>query len=73
MHRLNVQFYHMDVKVAQFSQGLAELKGGLTEVRESFASLNEIATRNQKELGRIDGKDGESGWNAPLEDKAYLG
>lgn len=55
VHRLNVQFYHMDVKVAQFSQGLAELKGGLTEVRESFASLNEIATRNQKELGRIDG------------------
>ncbi|XP_066485381.1 C-type lectin domain family 11 member A [Tiliqua scincoides] len=55
VHRLNVQFYHMDVKVAQFSQGLAELRGGLTEVRESLASLNEIATRNQKELGRIDG------------------
>ncbi|XP_060636689.2 C-type lectin domain family 11 member A [Anolis sagrei] len=55
VHRLNVQFYHMDLKVSQFSQGLAELKGGLAETRESLASLNEVATRNQKELGRIDG------------------
>ncbi|XP_054848256.1 C-type lectin domain family 11 member A [Eublepharis macularius] len=55
VHRLNVQFYHMDVKVSQFSQGLAELKAGLTEARESFASLNEVANRNQKELGKIDG------------------
>ncbi|XP_007423150.1 C-type lectin domain family 11 member A [Python bivittatus] len=55
VHRLNVQFYHMDVRVSQFSQGLAELKGGLAEARESLASLNEVATRNQKELGRIDG------------------
>ncbi|XP_015665659.1 C-type lectin domain family 11 member A [Protobothrops mucrosquamatus] len=55
VHRLNVQFYHMDVRVSQFSQGLAELKGGLAEASESLASLNEVATRNQKELGRIDG------------------
>ncbi|XP_077169797.1 C-type lectin domain family 11 member A [Paroedura picta] len=55
VHRLNVQFYHMDVKVSQFSQGLAALKGGLAEARESLASLNEIAVHNQKELGKIDG------------------
>lgn len=59
VHRLNVQFYHMDVRVSQFSQGLAELKGGLAEASESLASLNEVATRNQKELGRIDGEDGK--------------
>lgn len=47
----------MDLRVSQFSQGLAELKGGLTEAQESIASLNEIATRNQKELGRIDGEE----------------
>ncbi|XP_044300460.1 C-type lectin domain family 11 member A [Varanus komodoensis] len=55
VHRLNVQFYNMDVRVSQFSQGLADLKRGLTEARESLASLNDVATRNQKELGRIDG------------------
>nr|XP_020663864.1 C-type lectin domain family 11 member A isoform X1 [Pogona vitticeps] len=55
VHRLNVQFYHMDLRVSQFSKGLAELKGSVTEAQESLASLNEIATRNQKELGRIDG------------------
>ncbi|XP_061445485.1 C-type lectin domain family 11 member A [Rhineura floridana] len=55
VHRLNVQFYHMDVRVSQFSQGLAELKGSLAEAHESLASLKEVATRNQKDLGRIDG------------------
>ncbi|KAH0626675.1 hypothetical protein JD844_001773 [Phrynosoma platyrhinos] len=55
VHRLNVQFYHMDMRVSQFSQGLAELKGGLAEAHESLVSLKEVATRNQKELGRIDG------------------
>lgn len=61
VHRLNVQFYHMDVKVSQFSKGLAELRGGLAEARESLASLNEIAIHNQKELGKIDGEDKEDG------------
>ncbi|XP_033026594.1 C-type lectin domain family 11 member A [Lacerta agilis] len=55
VHRLNVQFHLMDVKVSQFSQGLAELKGSVTEAHESLDSLKEVATRNQKELGRIDG------------------
>ncbi|KAG8140223.1 putative C-type lectin domain family 11 member A protein [Naja naja] len=31
----------MDVRVSQFSQGLAELKGGLAQASESLASLNE--------------------------------
>lgn len=66
VHRLNVQFHHMDVKVSQFSQGLAEVKGSLNEARDSLASLNEIAVRNQKEIGRIDGEDEEEGCNWPL-------
>uniref|UniRef100_A0A8C3H5M4 C-type lectin domain containing 11A n=1 Tax=Chrysemys picta bellii TaxID=8478 RepID=A0A8C3H5M4_CHRPI len=39
VHRLNVQFYTMDLRLAQFSQGLAELRGRLAEAQEGLSCL----------------------------------
>ncbi|XP_067408440.1 C-type lectin domain family 11 member A [Emydura macquarii macquarii] len=55
VHRLNVQFYTMDLRVAQFSQGLAELRGRLAEAQEALSTLSQTSTRNQQDLGKIDG------------------
>ncbi|XP_074872232.1 C-type lectin domain family 11 member A [Carettochelys insculpta] len=55
VHRLNVQFHSMDLRVAQFSQGLAELRGRLAETQEALSALVQTSTRNRDDIGRIDG------------------
>ncbi|XP_039366665.1 C-type lectin domain family 11 member A [Mauremys reevesii] len=55
VHRLNVQFYTMDLRLAQFSQGLAELRGRLAEAQEGLSLVSQTSTRNQQDLGKIDG------------------
>uniref|UniRef100_A0A8C4YG06 Uncharacterized protein n=1 Tax=Gopherus evgoodei TaxID=1825980 RepID=A0A8C4YG06_9SAUR len=42
VHRLNVQFYTMDLRLAQFSQGLAELRGRLAEAQEGAGGQSEV-------------------------------
>uniref|UniRef100_A0A8C8S0E5 C-type lectin domain containing 11A n=1 Tax=Pelusios castaneus TaxID=367368 RepID=A0A8C8S0E5_9SAUR len=55
VHRLNMQFYTMDLRVAQFSQGLAQLRGQLAEAQEALSTLTQASTRNQQDIGKIDG------------------
>ncbi|XP_075771029.1 C-type lectin domain family 11 member A [Pelodiscus sinensis] len=55
VHRLNVQFHAMDLRVAQFSQGLAELRGRLAETQEALSALVQTSTRNRHDIGKIDG------------------
>lgn len=57
MHRLNVQFHAMDVRMAQFSQGLTQLRTCLAEAQEVLSALNQTSTRNQHDIGRMEGED----------------
>ncbi|XP_006014948.1 C-type lectin domain family 11 member A [Alligator sinensis] len=55
VHRLNVQFHAMDVRMAQFSQGLTQLRTCLAEAQEVLSALNQTSTRNQHDIGRMEG------------------
>ncbi|XP_053307779.1 C-type lectin domain family 11 member A [Spea bombifrons] len=55
IHRLNVQFYGMDVKMTQMSQSLSKMRTKLSEAEETVTTVSEMNMRNQKQIGQIEG------------------
>ncbi|KAJ1131933.1 hypothetical protein NDU88_010263 [Pleurodeles waltl] len=55
IHRLNVQFYGMDVKMTQFSQTMTKLRTKLDDTQDTLTTLSEMNSRNQRHIGQIEG------------------
>uniref|UniRef100_A0A8C5QWM0 C-type lectin domain containing 11A n=1 Tax=Leptobrachium leishanense TaxID=445787 RepID=A0A8C5QWM0_9ANUR len=55
IHRLNVQFYGMDVKMSQMSQSLSKIRTKLSEAEDTITSVSELNLRNQRQIGQIEG------------------
>ncbi|XP_044134057.1 C-type lectin domain family 11 member A [Bufo gargarizans] len=55
IHRLNVQFYGLDVKVTQMSQSVSKMRTKLDEAEDTIATVSEINARNQRQIGHIEG------------------
>ncbi|XP_053545946.1 C-type lectin domain family 11 member A [Bombina bombina] len=55
IHRLNVQFYGMDIKMTQMSQTLSKMRTKLSDAEDSIATVSEMNLRNQKQIGQIEG------------------
>ncbi|XP_069461225.1 C-type lectin domain family 11 member A [Ambystoma mexicanum] len=55
IHRLNVQFYGMDVKMSQYSQNFAKLRSKLDDTQDTLTSVSEMNLRNQRHIGQIEG------------------
>ncbi|KAM4704252.1 C-type lectin domain family 11 member A [Rhinophrynus dorsalis] len=55
IHRLNVQFYGLDVKVNQMSQSLSKVRNKLTDAEDTIATVSEMNLRNQRQIGQIEG------------------
>ncbi|KAG8567676.1 hypothetical protein GDO81_013743 [Engystomops pustulosus] len=55
IHRLNVQFYGLDVKVSQMSQSVSKMRTKISEAEDTLATVSEMNARNQKQIGQIEG------------------
>ncbi|XP_075695091.1 C-type lectin domain family 11 member A [Rhinoderma darwinii] len=55
IHRLNVQFYGLDVKVTQMSQSVSKIRTKIGEAEDTIATVSEMNTRNQRQIGQIEG------------------
>ncbi|XP_078511423.1 C-type lectin domain family 11 member A [Lissotriton helveticus] len=55
IHRLNVQFYGMDVKMSQFSQTMTKLRTKLDDTQDTLTTVSEMNSRNQRHIGQIEG------------------
>nr|DBA16062.1 TPA: hypothetical protein GDO54_003496 [Pyxicephalus adspersus] len=55
IHRLNVQFYGLDVKVSQMYQSLSKMRNKLSEAEDSITTVSEMNLRNQRQIGQIEG------------------
>ncbi|XP_068097508.1 C-type lectin domain family 11 member A [Hyperolius riggenbachi] len=55
IHRLNVQFYGLDVKVSQMSQSVSKIRNKLSEAEDAITSVSELNLRNQRQIGHIEG------------------
>lgn len=55
IHRLNVQFYGLDVKMTQMSQSVSKMRTKLGEAEDTIATVSEMNARNQRQIGQIEG------------------
>ncbi|XP_041427527.1 C-type lectin domain family 11 member A [Xenopus laevis] len=55
IHRLNVQFFGLNVKVNQMSQSLSTIRTKLVDVEDNIATVSELNLRNQRQIGQIEG------------------
>ncbi|KAM4016954.1 C-type lectin domain family 11 member A isoform 1-T1 [Anomaloglossus baeobatrachus] len=55
IHRLNVQFHGLDVKVSQMSQSVSTMRTKLGEAEDTIATVSEMNARNQRQIGQIEG------------------
>lgn len=55
IHRLNVQFYGLDVKVSQMYQSLSKMRNKLSEADDAITTVSEMNLRNQRQIGQIEG------------------
>ncbi|XP_018422229.1 PREDICTED: C-type lectin domain family 11 member A [Nanorana parkeri] len=55
IHRLNVQFYGLDVKVSQMYQSLSKMRNKLSEAEDVITTVSEMNLRNQRQIGQIEG------------------
>lgn len=55
IHRLNVQFYGLDVKLTQMSQSVSKMRTKLGEAEDTIATVSEMNARNQRQIGQIEG------------------
>ncbi|KAM4651347.1 C-type lectin domain family 11 member A [Discoglossus pictus] len=55
IHRLNVQFHGMDIKMNQMSQSFSKMRTKLGEAEDTIATVSEMNLRNQKHIGQIEG------------------
>ncbi|XP_063292639.1 C-type lectin domain family 11 member A [Pelobates fuscus] len=55
IHRLNVQFYGMDVKMNQMSQSLSKIRTKLSEAEDTITTVSELNSKNQRQIGHIEG------------------
>ncbi|XP_029441205.1 C-type lectin domain family 11 member A [Rhinatrema bivittatum] len=55
IHRLNVQFHSMDVKLSQLSQNVAKLRTKLDDNQDTISSLSEMNTRSLRQIGQLEG------------------
>ncbi|KAM3921091.1 C-type lectin domain family 11 member A [Leptodactylus fuscus] len=55
IHRLNVQFYGLDVKMTQMSQSVSKIQTKLSEAEDTVATVSEMNARNQRQIGQIEG------------------
>ncbi|XP_069804371.1 C-type lectin domain family 11 member A [Dendropsophus ebraccatus] len=55
IHRLNVQFYGLDVKMTQMSQSVSTIRTKLREAEDTIATVSEMNARNQRQIGQIEG------------------
>ncbi|OCT70847.1 hypothetical protein XELAEV_18037772mg [Xenopus laevis] len=54
IHRLNVQFFGLNVKVNQMSQSLSTIRTKLVDVEDNIATVSELNLRNQRQIGQIE-------------------
>ncbi|OCT73059.1 C-type lectin domain family 11 member A [Xenopus laevis] len=55
IHRLNVQFFGLDVKVNQMSKSLSNIRTKLVDAEDNIATVSELNLRNQRQIGQIEG------------------
>ncbi|XP_075461882.1 C-type lectin domain family 11 member A [Ascaphus truei] len=55
IHRLNVQFHGMDVKMIQISQSLSKIRTKVNDAEDTIATVSEMNRRNQRQIGQIEG------------------
>ncbi|XP_040183414.1 C-type lectin domain family 11 member A [Rana temporaria] len=55
IHRLNVQFYGLDVKVSQMYQSLSKMRNKLSDADDAITTVSEMNLRNQRQIGQIEG------------------
>ncbi|KAG9482103.1 C-type lectin domain family 11 member A [Eleutherodactylus coqui] len=55
IHRLNVQFYGLDIKVNQMSESVSKIRNKLGEAEDTIATVSEMNARNQRQIGQIEG------------------
>ncbi|KAM5132433.1 C-type lectin domain family 11 member A [Mantella aurantiaca] len=55
IHRLNVQFYGLDVKVSQMYQSLSTMRNKLNEAEDAITTVSEMNLRNMRQIGHIEG------------------
>ncbi|XP_063798655.1 C-type lectin domain family 11 member A [Pseudophryne corroboree] len=55
IHRLNVQFYGLDIKVTQMSQSLSKIRDKLNDAEDTISTVSEMNRRNQRQIGQIEG------------------
>ncbi|XP_075047311.1 C-type lectin domain family 11 member A [Mixophyes fleayi] len=55
IHRLNVQFYGLDIKVSQMSQSLSKIRNKVSDAEDTITTVSEMNLRNQRHIGQIEG------------------